>query len=98
MRARAAETILAFQHPEGGFGGGPAPGHDAHLLPTYASVMALAITSLPEAWERIDRRAMYEFFMRCKRADGSFVVCRGGEVDVRSVAEGIMAGANTDSL
>lgn len=83
MRQRAAETVLAFQHPQGGFGGGPSPGHEAHLLPTYASVMALAITSLPEAWERIDRKGMYEFFMSCKRDDGSFVVCHGGEVDVR---------------
>lgn len=83
MRKRAAETVLSFQHPGGGFGGGPAPGHEAHLLPTYASVMALAITSLPDAWDRIDRKRMYEFFMRCKRPDGSFVVCHGGEVDVR---------------
>jgi protein farnesyltransferase subunit beta len=83
MRNRAAETILSFQDPTGGFAGGPAPGHEAHLLPTYASVMSLAIAAVPEAWERIDRKGMYEFFMRCKRDDGSFVVCHGGEVDVR---------------
>lgn len=83
MRSKAAETILSFQHLRGGFGGGP--GQDAHLLPTYASVCALAIVGAnnKSVWERIDRKGMYEFFMRCKRDDGSFVVCEGGEVDVR---------------
>lgn len=83
MRQRGVATILSFQDPKGGFAGGPAPGHQAHLLPTYASVMSLAILNVPEAWEHIDRKGMYEFFMRCKRDDGSFVVCQGGEVDVR---------------
>ncbi|KAJ9107727.1 hypothetical protein QFC21_001187 [Naganishia friedmannii] len=83
MRQRGVDTILSFQDPKGGFAGGPAPGHQAHLLPTYASVMALAILNVPEAWEQIDRKGMYEFFMHCKRDDGSFVVCQGGEVDVR---------------
>jgi protein farnesyltransferase subunit beta len=83
MRQRGAATILSFQDPKGGFAGGPAPGHQAHLLPTYASVMSLAILNIPEAWEQIDRKGMYEFFMQCKRDDGSFVVCQGGEVDVR---------------
>jgi len=36
---------MAWQHPEGGFGGGP--GQAAHLLPTYASVCALAIVGRP---------------------------------------------------
>lgn len=53
---RAIDTILAAQHPEGGFGGGP---HQAaHLLPTYASVCALAIVGRPGpggGWDQIDR-------------------------------------------
>lgn len=36
-----------------------------------------------KAWARVDRKGMYELFMRCKQADGGFVVCEGGEVDVR---------------
>jgi protein farnesyltransferase subunit beta len=38
-------------------------------------------------WEELagKRQEMYDFFMRCKRPDGGFVVCEGGELDVRYV-------------
>jgi len=55
-RQRAIDTLLAFQHPEGGFGGGP--GQMPHLLPTYAAVCALAIVGKPGekgGWDAIDR-------------------------------------------
>ncbi len=90
---RAARTLLACQATGGGFGGGP--GQRAHLLPTYASIAALAIVGNVEvgpeggpsvrAWDAIDREGLYAFFMQCKQLNGSFVVCRGGEVDVRCV-------------
>jgi protein farnesyltransferase subunit beta len=47
---------MAWQHSEGGFGGGP--GQFAHLLPTYAAVSALAIVGQPGeggGWDQIDR-------------------------------------------
>lgn len=47
---------MSWQHPNGGFGGGP--GQAAHLLPTYASVCALAIVGRPGpggGWDQIDR-------------------------------------------
>ena len=53
---RAIDTVLACQHPDGGFGGGP--GQTAHLLPTYAAVCALAIAGRPGlggGWNEIDR-------------------------------------------
>lgn len=53
---RAIDTILTWQHPDGGFGGGP--GQAAHLLPTYASVCALAISGRPGpggGWDQIKR-------------------------------------------
>ncbi|CED83709.1 Beta subunit of farnesyltransferase [Phaffia rhodozyma] len=80
-RERGVNTILACQHPSGGFGGNisQAP----HLLPTYASVCSLAI--LGKGWDQIDRQAIYNFFMRMKRPNGGFTVCDGGEVDVRGV-------------
>ncbi|KIJ52756.1 hypothetical protein M422DRAFT_25815, partial [Sphaerobolus stellatus SS14] len=83
-RQRAINTILASQHPEGGFGGGPqqAP----HLLPTYASVCALAIVGRSGpggGWDEIDRKRMYDFFMSLKQPDGSFRVARDAEVDIR---------------
>ena len=53
---RAIDKILTWQHPGGGFSGGP--GQSPHLLPTYASVCALAIVgrSGPNGgWDQIDR-------------------------------------------
>lgn len=53
---RCIETILACQHPDGGFGGGP--GQFAHLLPTYAAVSALAVVGRSGpggGWDQIDR-------------------------------------------
>lgn len=83
-KTRAVETILSFQNPvTGGFGGGPWETHKSHLLPTYASICCLAIAGDVGVWERIDREGVYRFFMSCKKGDGSFVVCEGGEVDVR---------------
>lgn len=53
---RTIETLLALQHPEGGFGGGP--GQAAHLLATYAAVCAFAVVGRPGeggGWDAIDR-------------------------------------------
>jgi len=55
-KQRIIDTVMAWQDPEGGFGGGP--GQAAHLLPTYASVCALAIAGRPGpggGWDQIDR-------------------------------------------
>ncbi|KAF5369835.1 hypothetical protein D9758_001130 [Tetrapyrgos nigripes] len=85
-RQRAIDTLLSFQHPNGGFGGGP--GQMPHLLPTYASVCALAIIGKPGekgGWDGIDRQKMYDFFKSLKQPDGSFTVSRHGEVDVRGI-------------
>ena len=53
---RAINTIMKFQHPDGGFGGGPQ--QFPHLLATYAAVSALAIVGRPGpdgGWDQIDR-------------------------------------------
>jgi protein farnesyltransferase subunit beta len=83
-RQRVIDKILRWQHPEGGFGGGP--GQAAHLLPTYASVCSLAIAGRAGpggGWDQIDRERMYSFFMSLKQPDGSFQVAHHAEVDVR---------------
>ncbi|ODN74446.1 hypothetical protein L202_06839 [Cryptococcus amylolentus CBS 6039] len=85
---RVVSTLLHFLSPLGGFAGGPANSQLPHLLPTYASVCSLAITGNAGpngGWENLvsARQGIYDFFMRCKRPDGGFVVCEGGEVDVR---------------
>ena len=53
---RAIDTIMQWQHPDGGFGGGP--GQAAHSLATYAAVCSLAIVGRPGpegGWDQIDR-------------------------------------------
>ncbi|CAE7103902.1 unnamed protein product [Rhizoctonia solani] len=83
-KQRTIDTIIANQHPDGGFGGGP--GQLPHLLPTYASVCALAIVGRPGengGWDQINRQKCYDFFMRMKQPDGSFIVNKDAEVDVR---------------
>ncbi|PIL34579.1 hypothetical protein GSI_03358 [Ganoderma sinense ZZ0214-1] len=55
-KKRTIETLLALQHPEGGFGGGP--DQAAHLLATYAAVSAFAVVGRPGdggGWDAIDR-------------------------------------------
>ncbi|KAJ7186770.1 terpenoid cyclases/protein prenyltransferase alpha-alpha toroid [Mycena filopes] len=85
-KQKAVDTIMAWQHPDGGFGGGPKQA--AHLLPTYAAVCALAIAGKPGdggGWDQIDRKKMYDFFMSLKQSDGSFLVAHHSEVDVRGI-------------
>ncbi|THH27106.1 hypothetical protein EUX98_g7081 [Antrodiella citrinella] len=85
-KKQTVDTILAMQHPNGGFGGGP--GQAPHLLPTYAAVCALAIVGQPGAgggWDQIDRDKLYDFFMSLKQPDGSFLVAHHAEVDVRGI-------------
>lgn len=75
------ETLLSFQAPSGGFGGGF--GQPAHLACTYAAVMALAHTR-KSAWDQIDREKLLEWLLSLKQADGSFRVCLHGETDPRA--------------
>lgn len=86
---RAVSTLIHCLHPLGGFSGGPSNTQTPHLLPTYAATSSLAIVGddTPDGgWKALakNRQATYDFFMRCKRPNGGFVVCEGGEVDVRS--------------
>lgn len=69
---RAINTIMALQHPFGGFAGGP--GQFPHLLPTYASVCALAIAGRKGdngGWDQIDRCVYALFSMVYRRTDPS---------------------------
>ena len=117
LQARAISTLLHFQSPHGGFGGGPA--QMGHLMSTYAAVCALAILGGPGGaptsddvqlgvheerggWDAIDRAAMYDWMMRLKQPDGSFLVHEQGEIDVRAtycvVAISMLLGIATDEL
>ncbi|KAG8832949.1 CAAX farnesyltransferase (FTase) subunit beta [Serendipita sp. 399] len=86
-KQRAIDTVMTYQNKvEGGFGGGPLqkPG----LLPTYAAISTLACVGRPGpggGWDEIDRHKMYDFIMSLKQPDGSFLVSKDAEVDVRAV-------------
>nr|KAJ3420810.1 hypothetical protein HK105_005219 [Polyrhizophydium stewartii] len=83
IKSRAVSTLSHCQCETGGFAGGP--GQLAHLATTFAAVNALAIVGTREAFESIDRPAMYEFIMSLKQPDGSFVMHEDGEADSRAV-------------
>lgn len=88
--SRAISTLMHFLSPLGGFSGGPANTQVPHLLPTYAATCSLAMVGNAGqggGWQELAaaRQGVYDFFMRCKQPDGGFVVCEGGEVDVRYI-------------
>ncbi|KAK9424238.1 putative Terpenoid cyclases/protein prenyltransferase alpha-alpha toroid [Seiridium unicorne] len=74
-------TAQHLQNDSGGFGGGF--GQLSHLATTYAMVLALAIVGGEDAYEVIDRRAMWKWLSFLKQPDGGFSMSLGGEVDVR---------------
>ncbi|KAK4052501.1 CAAX farnesyltransferase (FTase) subunit beta [Microbotryomycetes sp. JL201] len=87
---RVIATLASCHNPKtGGYGGGP--GQLSHLAPSYATVSTLCYMG-QRGWDSIDRRAqgsraltpgMYKFLMSLKQPDGSFIMHKGGEVDVR---------------
>ncbi|KAJ2348467.1 CAAX farnesyltransferase (FTase) subunit beta [Coemansia sp. RSA 2618] len=83
LRRQALDTVRRFQDAGGGFCGGfqQLP----HIAGTFASVMALVLVGGDEAYEAIDREAMYRWLMTMKQPDGSFSMHTDGEVDVRGV-------------
>ncbi|ODQ65050.1 terpenoid cyclases/Protein prenyltransferase [Nadsonia fulvescens var. elongata DSM 6958] len=83
LKYPAAETLLSYQSPSGGFGGGFC--QITHLAPTYAAVNTLALAGDELMWSRIDRVKAYKHLMSLKQQDGSFSMHKGGEIDSRAV-------------
>ncbi|KAK3316279.1 terpenoid cyclases/protein prenyltransferase alpha-alpha toroid [Apodospora peruviana] len=80
-REAVVKTARGMQNDEGGFGGG---GRQlSHLATTYAVVLALALVGGEDAYEVVDRKAMWKWLCSLKQADGGFQVCVGGEEDIR---------------
>lgn len=82
-RESVVATAQSMQNPTGGFGGGG--GQLSHLATTYAVVLALALVGGEEAYEVVDRKAMWRWLGTLKQPDGGFQVCLGGEEDIRCV-------------
>jgi protein farnesyltransferase subunit beta len=79
---------MSFQHPQGGFGGGP--GQLAHLTSTFACIAALATlldgadqSLINETCAQIDRKKTYEWMLSLKMPNGSFAMHQDGDIDVR---------------
>ncbi|KAB2579536.1 Prenyltransferase/squalene oxidase [Lasiodiplodia theobromae] len=81
FREGAVQMYRPLQSATGGFGGGH--GQSPHVIGSYASVLALVIVGGEEAYDLIDRKAMWHFLGRMKQNDGGFTVADGGEEDVR---------------
>ncbi|GAQ38130.1 CAAX farnesyltransferase (FTase) subunit beta [Aspergillus tubingensis] len=80
-RERVVSTFTPMQNPTGGMGGGH--GQLSHCASSYATVLALAMVGGEEAFNLIDREAMWRWLGSLKQPDGGFRVCAGGEEDVR---------------
>ncbi|CAM9224600.1 unnamed protein product [Phaeothamnion confervicola] len=66
----------------GGYGGGPL--QLPHCAPTYAAVLSLLQLGTEEAYQSINRPALYRFFLSLKDpSTGGFRMHHDGEVDVR---------------
>ena len=74
-------TARSMQNETGGFGGGG--GQLSHMATSYAVVLALALVGGEEAYEVVDRKAMWKWLCSLKQPDGGFQVCLGGEEDIR---------------
>lgn len=96
---RTLDTLKSFQAAgEGGFCGGDygLTGHLAHLAPTYASILAIAILATPQSYSLIDIPSLRSFLKRLKTPDGAFRMhAVDGEVDVRAVYCAVVAGKLT---
>ncbi|KAK0628947.1 terpenoid cyclases/protein prenyltransferase alpha-alpha toroid [Bombardia bombarda] len=80
-REAVAETARAMQNDSGGFGGG---GRQlSHLATTYAIVLSIALVGDEDAYEVIDRKAMWRWLCSLKQTDGGFQLGLGGEEDIR---------------
>jgi protein farnesyltransferase subunit beta len=75
------QTARSMQNDTGGFGGG---GRQlSHIATTYAVVLSLALVGGEEAYEVVDRKAMWKWLGSLKQPDGGFQVFVGGEEDIR---------------
>ena len=63
-KLQLVKMLKELQHEDGGFRGAP-KGH-AHLISTYAAVMAIANLGIPEAYDIIDINKMKNYLLKMK--------------------------------
>ncbi|KAG9393011.1 Prenyltransferase-like [Carpediemonas membranifera] len=88
-----AKTILALQHPGGGFKGHLSCG--AHTITTYSALTTLVIVSphtrVP-VLDLIDRPGLYSYLSSVHMPDGSYRMEPDGEIDMRAVYAAVISG------
>ena len=57
---------------------------DPSFIPLYGLTIFLGLLGTEEAYELVDRKAFYDYIMKCKNPDGSFSAYPGAETDLRS--------------
>lgn len=82
-RKKIIATYSTFQHPDGGFGGGPK--QQPHLAPTYAAVNSLVALKGSDSFDVINVQKLKQFLLSLKQPDGSYALHELGEIDVRGV-------------
>ncbi|KAF2874469.1 terpenoid cyclases/protein prenyltransferase alpha-alpha toroid [Massariosphaeria phaeospora] len=87
-REQVTHTFSMAAYPTGGYGGGY--GQYPHLAATYAAVLSLTIVGGTDAYESINRRAMWHFLGQMKQPDGGFTMAPGGEEDIRGAYCGLV--------
>ncbi|KAF1967714.1 terpenoid cyclases/Protein prenyltransferase [Bimuria novae-zelandiae CBS 107.79] len=81
FRERVIHTFSLAQYPAGGYGGNF--GHLPHLAATYAAVLSIVMVGGKDAYESINRKALWHFLGQLKQTDGGFNMTSGGEEDIR---------------
>ncbi|EAS03637.2 prenyltransferase and squalene oxidase repeat protein (macronuclear) [Tetrahymena thermophila SB210] len=79
------DFLKKTQDPLGGFCGGHY--QFPHIASSYAAICSLVELGSEECLSIVDRKGMYNFLLRCRNPamKGSFLLCEGGESDMRGV-------------
>eukprot|EP01017_Pseudomicrothorax_dubius_P030269 TRINITY_DN3760_c0_g1_i8.p1 TRINITY_DN3760_c0_g1~~TRINITY_DN3760_c0_g1_i8.p1 ORF type:complete len:405 (-),score=87.70 TRINITY_DN3760_c0_g1_i8:110-1324(-) len=79
------------QAEEGGFAG--APHMKPHLAPTYAAILSIISLEDVEAYNVVNREAMYKYLMKMKHPTirGGFIMHEKGELDLRACFIAVLA-------
>lgn len=86
---RAIETLLSFQHPQGGFAG--QPGAPPHLVSTCSAILTLATLlrtadhqARQNTWARVNVTGMYNWILTLKTSENLFAMNANSESDIRA--------------
>ena len=83
MKDRVVDTLEKYQNNDtGGFGGGFF--QLSHCAPTYSGILTLMSIGTKKAYDVINRKKMYQFFLARKASSGGFSMHDDGENDVRA--------------